>query len=142
MLFPEGVCDGRMEANSRDRQRPNCMTNTNPLPLVLDALEDLKARNISTLDVREITSVTDTMVIASGTSGQHARAISDHLVETMKQHGHEPIGVEGKEAADWILVDLGDVLVHVMSPASREFYDLERLWNTPVAARSGASEES
>lgn len=112
------------------------------LALTINALEDLKARNIATLDVREITSVTDTMVIASGTSGQHARAISDHLVETMKHHDREPVGVEGKEAAEWILVDLGDVLVHVMSPASREFYDLERLWNTPVADWNGASEES
>lgn len=116
--------------------------NTELLPQVLEALDDLKARNIATLDVREITTVTDTMVIASGTSGQHARAISEHLVETMKDQGQEPLGVEGKEAGDWILVDLGDVLVHVMSPASREFYDLERLWSMPADTRESAREES
>jgi ribosome-associated protein len=116
--------------------------NTELLPRVLETLDDLKARNVATLDVRDVTSVTDTMVIASGTSGQHAKAISDHLVETMKDQGHEPLGVEGKEAADWILVDLGDVLVHVMSPASREFYDLERLWSMPADTRDSAREES
>jgi len=115
---------------------------TDMLAQVLDALEDLKARNIATLDVRTLTSVTDTMVIASGTSGQHAKAISEPLVESMKTRGWEPLGVEGKAAAEWILVDLGDVLVHVMSPASREFYDLERLWNMPAEIRDSAREES
>lgn len=124
--------------------KTNCMTdpNTDLLPRVLEALDDLKARNVATLDVREVTSVTDTMVIASGTSGQHAKAISDYLVESMKAQGHDPLGVEGKEVADWILVDLGDVLVHVMSPASREFYDLERLWSMPADTRDSAREES
>ena len=115
---------------------------TDLLPLVMSALEDLKARNIATLNVRELTSVADTMVIASGTSSQHVKAISDHLVETAKHNGHEPLGVEGKSVADWVLVDLGDLLVHVMSPAAREFYDLERLWSMPLASRSEAPEES
>ncbi len=124
--------------------KTNCMTdpNTDLLPRVLEALDNLKARNVATLDVRDVTSVTDTMVIASGTSGQHAKAISDHLVESMKEQGDDPLGVEGKDVADWILVDLGDVLVHVMSPASREFYDLERLWSMPADTRDSAREES
>lgn len=114
---------------------------TELLPLVMDALEELRARNITTLDVRELTSVADTMVVASGTSNRHVKALADNLVETAKKHGHRPLGVEGQQSADWVLVDLGDVLVHVMSPATREFYDLERLWSMPRPAQGSSAED-
>lgn len=120
------------------------MTDQDPdlLPLLVSALEDAKARAITTLNVRELTSVADTMIIANGTSSQHIRAISEHLVEAAKHSGHEPLGVEGKDVSDWVLVDLGEILVHLMSPTAREFYDLERLWSMPAAAHGGTPEDS
>ena len=98
------------------------------LQLVIDALEEVKAQNITQLDVREITSVADNMVIASGTSNRHVKALADNVVEAAK---NEPLGSEGQDTGEWILVDLGDVIVHLMLPATREFYDLERLWRNP-----------
>lgn len=96
--------------------------------LVIDALEDLKGRDIVTLEVTELTDITDYMIIASGTSSRHVKSIVDNVVEAAKHAGNQPIGVEGREAHEWVLVDLGDVLVHVMNPEARSFYDLERLW--------------
>lgn len=111
-------------------------------PLVMDALEELKARDVTTLDVRNLTTVADTLVIASGTSSRHVKALADNLIERAKASGHAPVGVEGQQASDWVLVDLGDVVVHVMSPAAREFYDLERLWSMPGAtAREQSAED-
>ncbi|MBL7250271.1 ribosome silencing factor [Alloalcanivorax sp. C16-2] len=101
------------------------------LDLVLDALEELKAKNIASLDVRALTSVADDMVIASGTSSRHVKALADNVMEKAKDAGYRPLGTEGERGAEWILVDLGDVIVHLMLPATREFYDLERLWRTP-----------
>ncbi|MBM7332562.1 MAG: ribosome silencing factor [Alcanivorax sp.] len=101
------------------------------LDLVLDALEELKAKNVASLDVRAMTSVADDMVIASGTSSRHVKALADNVMEKAKQAGYAPLGTEGERGAEWILVDLGDVIVHLMLPATREFYDLERLWKTP-----------
>ena len=90
------------------------------LQLVIDALEEVKAQNITQLDVREITSVADNMVIASGTSNRHVKALADNVVEAAKNAGHEPLGSEGQDTGEWILVDLGDVIVHLMLPATRE----------------------
>lgn len=101
------------------------------LQRVTDALEDLKAVNVVTLDVRELTNVTDFLVIASGNSNRHVKSLADSVCIKAKQAGHPPLGVEGEQAAEWVLVDLGDVVVHVMLPATRDFYDLERLWSTP-----------
>ncbi len=101
------------------------------LPLVIDALEELKAQNITDLDVRDMTSMADHMVIASGTSNRHVKALADNVVEAAKKADCPPIGSEGEESGEWILVDLGDVIVHLMLPATREFYDLERLWRNP-----------
>lgn len=101
------------------------------LQLVIDALEEVKAQNITPLDVREITSVADTMVIASGTSNRHVKALADNVSDAAKTAGYPPIGSEGESTGEWILVDLGDVIVHLMLPATREFYDLERLWKNP-----------
>ncbi len=96
--------------------------------LVLGALDDLKARDVIELDVRDKTSVTDLLVIASGTSSRHVKSIADEVVKKVKQSGVMPLGVEGEDDAEWVLVDLGDIVVHVMLPRSRDFYALERLW--------------
>lgn len=101
------------------------------LDIVLHALDELKAKNVSSLDVRELTSISDNMVIASGTSTRHVKALADNVVVESKKHGFNPIGVEGADGADWVLVDLGDVIVHVMQQSTREYYDLERLWRKP-----------
>lgn len=96
--------------------------------LAVAALEDLKAQDIVTIDVRGKTSVTDYMVIASGTSSRHVKSIADEVVRFAKLCGVMPLGVEGEREAEWVLVDLGDVLCHVMLPRVRDVYALERLW--------------
>ncbi len=92
------------------------------------AMEDLKAKDVIEIDVRGKTSVCDYMVIASGTSTRHVKSIADEAVRKVKDVGVMPLGVEGEREAEWVLVDLGDVVVHVMLPRVREFYALERLW--------------
>lgn len=106
---------------------------------VVDALENVKARDISIIDVRDRTSVTDYMVLASGTSNRHVRSLADSVVNEIKGKGLKTASVEGADASDWVLIDLGDVVVHVMMPATREFYDLERLWrDAPVIGAAGS----
>ena len=113
-------------------------TPASPVPgLVHAALEDMKAVNVRVLDVRSLTDITDTMIIASGNSDRHVRSIADRVVQNAKAAGVRPFGVEGARDGEWALVDLHDVIVHVMLPRVREFYGLERLWGTaepPVAA--------
>ncbi len=92
------------------------------------ALEDMKAKDVVLLDVQGKSSVTDFMLIASGTSRRHVNSIAEEVVEKVKEAGLRPLGTEGQETGDWILVDLGDLIVHVMMPDARSFYDLERLW--------------
>lgn len=107
--------------------------------VVAAALDDLKATDVSVLDVRHLTTVTDAMIVASGRSERHVRAIADEVVQQCKREGFRPIGVEGQKVGDWVLVDLGDVVVHVMQPRAREFYNLEKLWDiTPSAAAETA----
>ncbi|MDN6296459.1 MAG: ribosome silencing factor [Halomonas sp.] len=96
--------------------------------LATDALEELKGRDITALDVAKLTDVADVMLIASATSTRHVSALAQNVVEKAKEQGLRPRGVEGGGNADWMLVDLGDVIVHVMLPEARELYDLERLW--------------
>ncbi|MGO1500580.1 MAG: ribosome silencing factor [Marinobacter sp.] len=96
--------------------------------LIVNALEDVKAQDVSVVDVRDRTSVTDFMVLASGTSNRHVKSLADSVVVDAKEQGARVNSVEGGGGSDWILVDLGDVVVHVMLPATREFYDLERFW--------------
>lgn len=105
-------------------------------PLITTALEDLKGQNILQLDVRELTDVTDTLIIASGTSSRHARSLANNVVEELKKLGHRPLGVEGIDAGDWVLVDYGDTVVHVMQKETRDFYELEKLWSIKPANRS------
>jgi ribosome silencing factor RsfS/YbeB/iojap len=97
--------------------------------LVIAALDDLKAKDVVEVDVRGKSSVADLLVVASGTSSRHVKSIADEVVKKAKQGGNPPIGVEGQREAEWVLVDLGDVIVHVMLPRTREFYGLERLWS-------------
>ncbi len=104
------------------------MQTENLKAVVVKALEDMKGKDISVLDVREKTSVTDYMVIACGTSNRHVKSLADNVVDEAKANGHRPLGIEGGGTSDWVLVDLGDIVVHVMMPATREFYDLERFW--------------
>lgn len=99
--------------------------------LVIDALENMKAQDITVLDVKEKTSVTDYMVIATGTSNRHAQAVVDNVAEQAKKADLKPQGTEGRASSDWMLMDLGDVIVHVMTDQARHFYDLERLWGEP-----------
>lgn len=109
--------------------------------LVVAALEDGKGLDIVRLDVSDITTVTDWMIIASGTSGRHLRALIGNVTEKARVAGYRPIGVEGEEGGEWVLLDLQDALVHVMLPKVREFYNLEKLWSIrpvrDVAASDG-----
>ena len=95
----------------------------------ISVLEDHKATDIRCLDVSHLTSIMDYMIVATGRSGRHVRALGDALVESCKERGIEILGAEGKEAGEWLLVDLVDVVVHVMLPRTREFYDIEKLWD-------------
>jgi ribosome-associated protein len=100
--------------------------------LVLAALDEMKAVNIKLLDVRGLTDIADAMIVASGTSDRHVRAIADRVVEKVRERGRRPYGVEGKNDGEWVLVDLQDVLLHVMLPRVREFYAIEQLWEAPA----------
>jgi ribosome-associated protein len=103
--------------------------------LALKALEDMKAVNIRVLDVRALTDVADTMIVASGTSDRHVRSIAENVIVEAKAAGRRPLGTEGTQDGEWVLVDLQDLLVHVMLPRVREFYALEQLWEVPQAQR-------
>ena len=104
------------------------------LKVVHEALLDVKAKDILELDVSAISNVADVMVIASGTSTRHLKALANNVAEEARKAGFRPIGVEGESDAEWILIDLGFVVVHVMLPAARKFYDLESLWRTTPEA--------
>ena len=99
------------------------------LSVAQDALDDLKAVEPVVLDVRSLSSVMDYLIVASGTSSRHVKSLADNVLMKAKDQGVRPLGVEGECAGEWVLVDFGDVVVHVMQPAARSFYDLERLWS-------------
>ena len=105
---------------------------------LIEALENLKARDLVVLDVRTISSITDKMVIVTGSSNRQVKAMHDALIVLSKQLEMPVIGVEGKESYEWVLVDLGDVIIHLMREEARKFYDLEKLWSTqmPIAEKS------
>ncbi len=103
--------------------------------LVINALEDTKGKDITVIDVRDKTDVTDMMIMVSGTSSRHVKSLADNLVKTCKDAGIQPLGTEGEEQSEWILVDLAEIVVHLMMPSARQFYDLERLWETAANAR-------
>ena len=97
--------------------------------LIIDTLDDAKGVEIVALDVTGLTDVTDYMVIVTGTSNRHVRSMTDRVVEACRERGERPLGVEGQETGEWVLLDMTDVVVHVMLAAARELYDLERLWS-------------
>ena len=103
--------------------------------LVTMALADIKAFDIEVLDVHEMTSITDFMVIASGRSNRQVKAMAGKVVEAARAAGIKPLGIEGEGQAEWVLVDLGDVVVHAMQPATRNFYQLEKLWSPVEESR-------
>lgn len=110
------------------------MTVERILETVLLALDDGKGHNIKVIDVRGKTSIADFMVVVSGTSERHVRFLAGHVVDEAKKNKVPPIGVEGENTGEWILVDLGEIIVHVMKPQTREFYELEKFWHGELPA--------
>jgi ribosome-associated protein len=104
--------------------------------VVVDALGDMKALDVKVLDVRGLTDITDCMVIASGTSDRHVRSVAQRVVEKAKEAGFRPHGLEGEQDGDWVLIDLSEMIVHVMLPRVREFYGLEKLWDLTLSKRA------
>jgi ribosome-associated protein len=102
---------------------------------IVDALEDIKATDITIIDTSKLSSLFDRMIIASATSRRQTKALADNVVIKLKEHGEQIIGREGEDSGEWILVDFGEVLVHIMQPAIREYYNLEELWSKAQAAR-------
>ncbi|HET9390241.1 MAG TPA: ribosome silencing factor [Steroidobacteraceae bacterium] len=120
-----------MITRTRPRRSPD-PEGASPLQQLLTAaLDDMKAVNVKVLDVRGLTDIADTMVIASGNSDRHVRSIAERVVEKAKAAGFRPLGTEGERDGEWVLVDLQDIVLHVMLPRVREFYGLERLWDHP-----------
>ncbi len=109
---------------------------------VVEALEDVKATEISVLDVSELTSVTSCMIIASGSSNRQTKALADNVQKKLKEKGAEIYGIEGEQEGEWVLVDLGDVVVHIMLPAVRDYYNLEQLWGAAESRRQSAKSPS
>jgi ribosome-associated protein len=118
-----------MITRKRPRRSPEPERASALQDLVTAALDDMKAVNVKVLDVRGLTDIADVMIIASGNSDRHVKSIADRVVEKAKQSGFRPLGKEGERDGEWVLVDLQDIIVHVMLPRVREFYGLERLWD-------------
>ncbi len=106
------------------------------LKIVQDVLDERKGQYITTLDVRGKTSFTDYMVLVTGTSDRHLKSLCDYVSEKLKENGVRPLGIEGDLGSDWVLLDLGDVIVHAMTAQAREFYQLEKLWSVDRAKES------
>lgn len=103
------------------------------------ALEDIKASDITVLNVKKLTSMTDYMIIACGESSRQVKALARNVADKLREAGAEVVGVEGEDSGEWVLVDLGHVIVHVMHPAVREYYNLEELWTAPKTVRKKAA---
>ncbi len=99
---------------------------------IIEAVDDMKGIDVVALDIKEVSNFADYMVVASGTSDTHVRAIAVNVATDLKEKGMRPIGEEGSDVSEWVLVDFGDVILHVMRPEVREFYDLEKLWDSEV----------
>ena len=104
------------------------------LNIIETVLDDKKAQKITVIDVKGRTSVTDYMVIATGTSNRHLAYIGNYIAEAVKEKGFKPLGIEGDQGSDWVLVDLGDVILHLMTEQARDYYQLEKLWAVPAPA--------
>jgi ribosome-associated protein len=110
--------------------------------VAVNALEEIKGQDILVLDVRKLTTMCDTMIIASAQSTRQVKALADNVRERLEQAGATIVGVEGEESAEWVLVDSGDIVIHVMQPAIRAYYKLEELWTPPPAARKRAAADT
>ncbi|MGH8547359.1 MAG: ribosome silencing factor [Methylococcales bacterium] len=108
------------------------------LELIVGTLDEGKAKNIKVIDVKRKTTITDYFVVASGTSERHVKSLADQVVEKLKQFRVRPLGIEGEQVGEWVLVDLADVVLHVMLPQTREFYQLEKLWEPDFVLESTA----
>ncbi len=115
------------------------MTTDELTQLAFDALNDLKAVDVRVLNVREKTNVTDVMLIATGTSARHVKSLANNVITKAKQDGETPMGIEGEDTGEWVLVDLGDVVVHILQAEIRDFYQLEKLWETEPASQAKSS---
>ena len=109
---------------------------------IQNALEDAKTQNIAVLDVRKISDFTDYMVIATGTSNRHVQSSADKVAETLRGHGVRRVGIEGQQLGDWVLIDFGDVVVHIMREQTRDFYNLEKLWSDAKRVEPGKHKET
>jgi ribosome-associated protein len=121
-------------AAKKTRTGPGALTK-----IAVAALEDMKAVNVKVMDVRKLTDVADTMIVATGNSDRHVKSIADRVIERCREAGHRAYGVEGQREGEWVLVDLQDLIVHVMLPRIREFYGLEKLWDMRPAQRAPAA---
>ena len=124
------------DAPKTTRKRPATRAQPALKTVVIDALADMKALEVKVLDVRGLTDIADFMVIASGTSDRHVRSVAQRVVEKTKEAGFRPHGVEGQQDSDWVLIDLNEMIVHVMLPRVREFYGLEKLWDMTTTKRA------
>lgn len=110
------------------------MDSENLKTFIVEQLEDAKAQHINVIDVQQKTAITDTMIICSGTSSRHVKSIATQLVQKAKEIGKMPLGVEGENTSEWVLVDFGDAIVHVMQANVRDYYQIEKLWSTDIAS--------
>lgn len=107
--------------------------------LIHDTILDAKGQDVRVLDVRKVTDFTDYMIIASGTSNRHVISMGDRIIDALRAHNRRPIGIEGQDPGDWVLIDFGDVVVHLMRPQTRDFYNLEKLWSDAADASQAES---
>ena len=119
----------RLSSGKGSADRQTSQSSANLQKLVHETLDDMKAIDTVVLDVRHLTAITDAMFVASGRSDRHVRAIADAIVEKIEAAGIRPLGIEGMEGGEWVLIDLSDVVVHVMIQRTRDFYDIEKLWD-------------
>ena len=135
---PKGAAPKATAKQSRSIASRSIAPGAEIVRIVENSLDDMKAVQVKVLDVRKLTDIADTLVIASGTSDRHVRSIADRVVENAKKAGYRPMGVEGERDGEWVLVDLQDVIVHIMLPRVRELYRLESLWDVSAARRDAA----
>jgi ribosome-associated protein len=126
----------KRKAVAKQPAKPSKPSKLSLKSVVIDALADMKALEVKVLDVRGLTDIADFMVIASGTSDRHVRSVAQRVVEKTKAAGYRPHGVEGQQDSDWVLIDLSEMIVHVMLPRVREFYGLEKLWGMTATKRA------